>query len=112
MDIFLIGIVQSLKLFCELDLFSLHDEDEYSKEIKRVRRPVVRIENYIERVVPNLQAQQFQNHFRISRATYIKLLPVVNNLIQKQTNIGRHRIDVERQLLAVLWLLATPDSYR
>lgn len=72
----------------------------------------VRIENYIEYTIPGLSEEQFQQHFRVSRPVFENLLSHVHNKIAKVLVIGRDRISSERQLLAVLWLLATPDSYR
>jgi len=35
-----------------------------------------------------------------------------NNMISGEKKTGRPEIPNEKQLLSVLWILATPDSYR
>jgi len=71
-----------------------------------------RVKDYIERVLPNFNARQFQNHFRVSREAYKAILFRVGPLLSKKKTVGRLFISIEKQLLSVLWILATPDSYR
>jgi hypothetical protein len=78
---------------------------------RNLQRPV-RIQFYIERVVPNYSAREFQSHFRVTRDAYETLLRTVSPSLSRQSTVGRCTINVEKQLLSVLWLLATPDSYR
>ena len=68
-----------------------------------------RIENYVEIVVPNFSDNQFRQHFRLNRSTFEQLLQIIAEEIPDQS---KWTILLERQLLSVLWLLATPDSYR
>jgi len=35
-----------------------------------------------------------------------------NNTTDRAKKTGRPEIPIEKQLLSVLWILATPDSYR
>lgn len=79
---------------------------------KRKLAKPCRISNYLEETIPSLTAQQFQQHFRITVDAYENLLNMVGPNLSKRVLIGRSRVTVEKQLLAVLWLLATPDSYR
>ncbi|KAI4468091.1 hypothetical protein MML48_2g00016492 [Holotrichia oblita] len=79
------------------------------EEIEHKRITPLRILNYTECIVPQLNNTQFQMHFRIQKQTLSKLVPIINQQIEK-SNLGRPRNDIEKQLLAVLWLLATPDS--
>jgi hypothetical protein len=72
------------------------------------RNKPLRIVGYVERIVPVLTNRQFQMHFRVSRSSFEKMVPI----IKKETAVGRPRIDIQKQLLCVLWLLATPDSFR
>ncbi|KAI4454177.1 hypothetical protein MML48_10g00015058 [Holotrichia oblita] len=71
-----------------------------------------RMKNYIEHVIPKYSEHDFQSHFRLTRPTYEFLLRLVVPLLAKECNLGRPHINYEKQLLATLWLLATPDSYR
>ncbi|CAH0564234.1 unnamed protein product [Brassicogethes aeneus] len=79
---------------------------------KRKYKKPVRIQQYVEQVVPSYTAQQFQQHFRITIDAYEHLLNVMGPQMSRQGEAGRPNINVEKQLLAVIWLLATPDSYR
>ncbi|KAI4467766.1 hypothetical protein MML48_2g00003172 [Holotrichia oblita] len=71
----------------------------------------VRIENYVDKIIPNFTNEQFRQHFRMNRSTFEQLLPLISLSIST-THIGRPSIAIEKQLLSVLWILATPDSYR
>jgi len=75
-------------------------------------RKANRIEGFIENVIPRLNRKQFKEHFRISPAVFENLENRLGNLLSRQTATGRSTIPVRKQLLATLWLLATPDSYR
>lgn len=110
------GTYLALKALSECDLFPLEIDDNIIEEEGHSNGPprnhIVRLKHYVDYVIPGLNEKQFQSHFRINRQTLEKLLPILNNLVKKDSNLGRMIVDVERQLLAVLWLLATPDSYR
>lgn len=71
-----------------------------------------RIENYVEEIIPRLSNNQFREHFRMLPETYELLEQRLSNALSSQNNDGRPMIPVRKQLLASLWLLATPDSYR
>jgi len=75
------------------------------------RKKAIRIEGYVNNIVPKFSARQFKEHFRMTPNCFSllenKLSPMLLN-----NNTGRPRISPRVQLLAVLWLLATPDSYR
>lgn len=71
-----------------------------------------RIKNYVERIVSGYNSVEFQQNFRMSREAFDTLCRLMNQnipSIQGGTDIN---IDLEKQLLAVIWLLATPESYR
>ncbi|XP_025162657.1 uncharacterized protein LOC112590444 isoform X2 [Harpegnathos saltator] len=70
-----------------------------------------RIGGYVERTIPQLNREQFRKHFRITLTTYNQLEQKLVPALQEDVGIKRH-IPVRKQLLATLWLLATPDSYR
>lgn len=70
---------------------------------------------YYERVVLKLSASAFRSHFRLTKTTFINLCYLVGP--EMAPNVeggrpGRPNTSIERQVLPVLWLLATPDSYR
>lgn len=100
---------------------SSDDSDETSDEenvtmlsiirSRKLRKPQ-RLENYVTALMPRFTQQQFQQHFRLSIEAYEQLLQMVGPFLQRQTYLGRSSIDIEKQLLSVIWLLATPDSYR
>ncbi|KYN08189.1 Putative nuclease HARBI1, partial [Cyphomyrmex costatus] len=76
------------------------------------RKKIQRIEKYIERVVSNYTNHQFQSHFRITRTTFEVLLTILGPNLENNLDTGRPTTSVEKQLLSMIWLLATPDSYR
>lgn len=70
-----------------------------------------RNENYYEITIPRYTDTQFREHFRLTRHTFQNLeLRLGPSLIGNVD--GRPRVEVRRQLLSVLWILATPDSFR
>lgn len=71
----------------------------------------LRIQGYCD-LVMKLNSKTFQMHFRMSRATFEALLEKIDKFLINNNNVGRSTVDPRKQLLAVLWLLGTPDSYR
>ncbi|XP_020299336.1 putative nuclease HARBI1, partial [Pseudomyrmex gracilis] len=75
-----------------------------------------RIVGYIEHVVDNYSSTEFQQHFRLSFEAFDYLLeqvgPLLNSAGNENKQTGRPLIDPRKQLLSVIWILATPDSYR
>lgn len=80
--------------------------------IRKKRNKSVRVENYVENVVPRFSAGQFKQHFRMTPDTFYVLENILSLRLFKENVIGRSCIKPRVQLLATLWLLATPDSYR
>lgn len=67
----------------------------------------------MDNIVSSYDEIEFQRHFRLQRSTFEKLLQVIAPLLCiNQSRTGRPQVDPQKQLLAVLWILATPDSYR
>lgn len=92
---------------------SSSEEDAFAEEYVRVQRHVPRTNNFIATVVDNCSNKQFQEHFRMTRGNFQELLNRLAPSLERQEGSGgRPRISVDKQLLSVLWLLATPDSYR
>lgn len=80
-------------------------------QLRGFRRKPVRIIDYIERTIAQLNCEQFRMHFRMTPTTYIQLEQRLALTLQGDIGV-KLRIPVRKQLLATLWLLATPDSYR
>lgn len=113
-----------LKTALGLDLDLSSESESESEEVLNViiptqvsrlrgkRKKIIRIEGYVENVVPRFSARQFKEHFRMTPNCFYllenKLSPILVNL----NSTGRPCVPPRVQLLAVLWLLATPDSYR
>ncbi|XP_036146940.1 putative nuclease HARBI1 [Monomorium pharaonis] len=111
-----------LKTALALDLSESESESETEEflnfiiptqvcRLRGKRGKAIRIEGYVNNVVPRFSSRQFKEHFRMTPNCFSllenKLSPMLEN-----NNIGRSHISPRVQLLAVLWLLATPDSYR
>lgn len=108
--------------FSKLIFFDQNNDDEDSDEeielylhrlkarINNSRTKPHRIEGFIERVVDISTASEFQCHFRITSFQY--LLNRITPLLQSTRAAEHQTTDPKRQLLAFLWLLATPDSFR
>lgn len=80
-------------------------------QLRGFRRKPARIIDYIERTIPQLHYEQFRMHFRMTPTTYIQLEQRLAPTLQGDIGV-KLRIPVRKQLLAILWLLATSDSYR
>ncbi|XP_024882898.1 uncharacterized protein LOC112461754 isoform X2 [Temnothorax curvispinosus] len=99
------------------------DDDESDDEIeimlatvmheeKEVGPKPARCQNFVELVVPRFTFKQFQENFRMSAPAFERLLTVIAPLLENRTGTGRPTTKIEKQLLAVVWLLATPDCFR
>ncbi|XP_025158027.1 protein ANTAGONIST OF LIKE HETEROCHROMATIN PROTEIN 1-like isoform X2 [Harpegnathos saltator] len=75
-------------------------------------RHVTRIEGYVNITIRDYSERQFREHFRMTRETYEIFEQILAPDLIRTAESGRHTLDVRTQLLAVLWLLATPDSFR
>jgi hypothetical protein len=108
------AICSAKRLFSAVNLLppDLVQEGEEEDISGCKRNKPLRIVGYVERIVPVLTNRQFQMHFRVSRSSFEKMVPIIENIIKKETAVGRPQIDIQKQLLCVLWLLATPDSFR
>ncbi len=70
---------------------------------------------YYERVVLKLSDRTFRSHFRLTRSTFNNLCHLLGPIIARNCDGqdgGRPNTSIEKQILPVLWLLATPESYR
>ncbi|XP_034232828.1 protein ANTAGONIST OF LIKE HETEROCHROMATIN PROTEIN 1-like [Thrips palmi] len=54
----------------------------------------------------------FKMHFRMSRRIFELLVQTVGNHLHDQGRLQRQRTDLQDILLMVVWVLATPDSFR
>ncbi|CAL1687638.1 unnamed protein product [Lasius platythorax] len=57
-------------------------------------------------------ASEFQSHFRVTVTSFQWLLNRIAPLLESTRAAGHQTTDPKRQLLAFLWLLATPNSFR
>ena len=71
-----------------------------------------RVEGYVKETIPRLSNKQFREHFRMLPETYELLEERLANFLVHENSFGKPMIPIRKQLLASLWLLATPDSYR
>lgn len=85
---------------------------EKDLRIRGKREKAIRVEGDVEYTIPRLSAKQFKEHFRIQPAVFDNLENRLGNMLIRQEATGRSTVSVRKQLLATLWLLATPDSYR
>jgi len=67
------------------------------------------IAGYIERV--SNYTNQFQSYFPITCITFEVLLTILSPNLKNNLEIGRSTTS-EKQLLSMIWFLATPNSYR
>lgn len=104
-----------------LIIFVDEDDDEYYylKTVLTImscidRNEPIRIKDYVEKVVPGLTNAQFQAHFRMSIESFELLFTRIGPKLQSTNKFRPYTklMDPRKQLLAILWLLATPDSYR
>ncbi|KMQ88334.1 nuclease harbi1 [Lasius niger] len=79
---------------------------------RNLRHHVTRIEGYVTITISNYTDRQFREHFHVTRRTYENLEQILTPELIRRADTGRTTLDVRTQLLSVLWLLATPDSFR
>ncbi|XP_019697447.1 uncharacterized protein LOC109503950 [Harpegnathos saltator] len=93
------------------------DDEDYVMLLigTHLKEKLNRIVGYMENVA-NSTSTEFQRHFRLSFEAFEYLLgqvgPLLNSTGDKSKQTGRPPIDPRKQLLSVIWILATPDSYR
>lgn len=93
------------------------DDEDYAEgdlplPVRKRRRPeeMPKHMNYVE-VIHRYNDHEFQSHFRLTPDTFQWLCERIGPTISTQSR-GRTTTGVEEQVLMVLWLLATQDSYR
>lgn len=67
---------------------------------------------HVNEIIPRFSNMVFRQHFRITRTTYENLEQQLAPALMRIGQQGRPMIPVRNQLLSVIWLLATPDSFR
>nr|CAI5832173.1 unnamed protein product [Callosobruchus analis] len=101
-----------------MDLFasssSSEDEADVTETANRENRRIPpRIKGFINSTVHNYNAEEFQSDFRVTRETFNVLKDKLSPYLKRaEASTGKFQVPVEHQLLSVLWLLATPYSYR
>ncbi|KAK7474793.1 hypothetical protein BaRGS_00033974 [Batillaria attramentaria] len=76
-------------------------------ERKKERNPDARIENFVEVVVPKYSDNQFKEHFRMYPDAFEVLCQWLAPYLPTEKTLSH-----EKKLLATLWLLGNPESYR
>ncbi|XP_011706671.1 PREDICTED: putative nuclease HARBI1 isoform X2 [Wasmannia auropunctata] len=79
--------------------------------LSRIKRPIPRLKNYVEEIVPLYNDEQFKSHFRMRRSTFNYILHLIKPLLLR-SKPGNKQITPEKQFLVCIWKMATPDSYR
>lgn len=84
-----------------------------NKNVFGKRIAPARVQGYIKTTIPNMTGSQFRMHFRITIEGFEAILGKIGPHLHKdQVGAGRPRVHPKEQLLSVLWILATPDSFR
>lgn len=110
---------QLFRLLFSETLESSDEEEELAEAFLleahlRLRGPSkksVRIEGYVENIVPRFNTKQFREHYRMLPSVFALLENRLGSILAGNTG-NKPCISVRTQLLASLWLLATPDSFR
>ncbi|XP_012521958.3 protein ANTAGONIST OF LIKE HETEROCHROMATIN PROTEIN 1-like [Monomorium pharaonis] len=122
-NIILTAICASKQLFESLFSKAVESSDEEEEQLAeaflleahlRLRgssKNAVRIEGYVEMTVPRFNAKQFREHYRMLPSTFELLENRLGPILTGNPS-NKPCIPVRTQLLASLWLLATPDSFR
>lgn len=82
------------------------------KYLRGSRVAPLRLEGYLDRIVPRYTLCEFRSHFRVTPATANELENRLASLLIRAGVEGRSPINPRTQILVCLWILATPDSYR
>ncbi|KYN50612.1 Putative nuclease HARBI1 [Trachymyrmex cornetzi] len=113
------GVITLYKIFFLRDIESDNDSEEeelielYAEKLLNSEKNVPsRIKYFIEHTVLNSTPKEFQSHFRITQEAFEWLYGLISPHLQTSRSSGRQTIDAQKQILSVLWILATPDSYR
>jgi len=124
MDFIIEAILNVEIIYSQIFVNAQESDDEEDNELiefelARLQRRIVkernepsRIKMFIEHTIANSTETEFQSHFRISLSAFDWLYNCIAPELQSARLSGRQMIDPKKQILAVLWLLATPDSYR
>ncbi|XP_071576145.1 uncharacterized protein [Temnothorax nylanderi] len=118
----LTAIYASKQLFTLLFSATLESDDEEDElaeaflleahlRLRGPSRKAVRIEGYVENTVPRFNTKQFRENYRMLPSTFALLENRLGPILAGDTG-NKPCIPVRTQLLASLWLLATPDSFR
>lgn len=76
------------------------------------KRKIPRCRNYFEEIVPTYSSKQFQMHFRMPPQAFKALCRRIIPILKENYYTGQPLKNMEKQMLSVIWLLATPDSYK
>lgn len=85
------------------------------RSIVKRNEPEPRTYMYYERTILRLSASTFRSHFRLTKTTFSNLCNLLGPVMAPNVEAscpGRPNTPIEKQILPVLWLLATPECYR
>lgn len=85
---------------------------EFINRLRGNRIKPTRNQDFLIQTILNFTNKQFQEHFRLSPTSFERCLDICGPLLKKTCIDGRQGTDEQLQLLSVIWLLATPDSFR
>lgn len=110
--IVLIAVLENLKTnFEDEELLKLVGLEVDNRTCTKRRQPP-RLYGFTEFVVPQFNSREFQGNFRLHPATAKELENLISLHLTRHGKDGRLTVPPRKQMLAVIWLLATPDSYR
>lgn len=72
----------------------------------------MRIESYVDRVVNKFTSCEFQQNFRMPPEAFEKVFALVGSTLGNDTGMVHNSNILKRDMLAVIWLLVTPESFR
>lgn len=66
----------------------------------------------MEQLVSNYNEEDFRQTFRLPVQAFEKLYDDIYGLLLKQNYVKEVQMNLQKQVLAVLWFLSTSDSFR
>jgi len=83
----------------------------YTKALASEKASIEHTDKYISVTIENFSDQAFQQNFRITREAFYWLEKKLTDSL-KNKSYGPDRLETKKQILPVIWILSTPDSYR
>lgn len=78
----------------------------------KIKHEPIRIQNFFENVIQNYSDIEFQQNFRLTTGAFELFLHQIGPHMPKNI-VGRpQQLSTEKQILAIIWLLANPECFR